>query len=67
MFRRFNLFTVFFYGGVLLFGYCLVKALAGEVMSAIHDPLAYFEKLSSMKDQDYTIFDFLGLLLDQLM
>lgn len=67
MLKRFNLFTVLFFGGIVLFLYCLGSVVVGEFSSAIEDPIGYFQKLHDLKDQDYTIFDFLGLLLDQLI
>ena len=65
--RRFNLFTVFFYGGIALFLFCLGKLIINTIGSFIGDPFGFIGEVLTFGERDYTIFDFIGKLLDQLM
>ncbi|ADO59984.1 hypothetical protein [Paenibacillus polymyxa] len=65
--HKMNLFNVLLMGGCILFVYCLVRFIMGELSDAIQHPMAYLHHLYAEGKKDHTIFDFLGSLLDQII
>jgi hypothetical protein len=64
---RINLFSILLVGGIILFFYCLFSFITGELLEAIRHPIAFIHGLYVSSNKEHTIFDFFGVLLDQLM
>lgn len=64
--KYFNLFTVMVAGVIILFIIAFVKLVFSQLSEAIDHPISYVMNLTNGSHEDFNIFDFLGLLLDQL-